>query len=387
SISTTGFFALIFAIADEPLRARMCEGSERNAFGHRPYGAAGRILQGQNIYALNCARARGAPLCAVDGVRRAPAALAGTRALGHTRKEMGGWDNGMPTWREIRGTYGRGRRALRQAMLEPILVGWPVLRDVVMNALAARGHLVLCELGDVRFFVDPSDRVVGAWLMWHGGWQRREIDAAGEGLSAAQRLPANAVFVDVGAHIGTHTIYALRTGRFARAIAFEPAPRNADLLVRNLGASGLAEAAVVVPRAAGASPGAAVLHLHPRNTGAHAIGEPPSVDGQARLDVPVVRVDDELERLGVPLETVGLAWVDVEGYEPQVLDGLAKLMARAVPITFEFTPSRYVTENKHRLEARLAGHYTTVHSLGRLAPAARIGTLAAREHTDDVLVY
>src|SRR5262249_26974012 len=162
SISTTGFFTLIFAIADEPLRARMCEGrGERNAFGHRPYGAAGRILQGQNICALNCARGEGAPLCAVDGGRRAPAALA--------EMVIGIWAVGidaMPTWREIRGAYGRGRRALRQAMLEPVLVGWPVLRDVVMNALAARGHLVLCELGDVRFFVDPSDRVVGAWLMW-----------------------------------------------------------------------------------------------------------------------------------------------------------------------------------------------------------------------------
>ena len=43
----------------------------------------------------------------------------------------------MPTWRELKGAYGRGRRALRQAMLEPALVGWPVLRDIVMNALAA----------------------------------------------------------------------------------------------------------------------------------------------------------------------------------------------------------------------------------------------------------
>jgi FkbM family methyltransferase len=272
-------------------------------------------------------------------------------------------------------------------MLEPVLVGWPVLRDVVMNALAARGHLVLCELGDVRFFVDPRDRVVGAWLMWHGGWQRREIDTAVDVLSAAQRLPANAVFVDVGAHIGTHTVYALRTGRFARAIAFEPEPRNADLLARNLEVNGLSHAAVIVPKAAGAAPGTAVLHLHPRNTGAHAIGEPPSVDGQARLDVPVVRIDDELTRLGVPLEAVGLAWIDVEGYEPQVLDGLAKLMARAVPITFEFTPSRYGSESKKRLVARLAEHYTTVHSLGRLDPAAPVGALASREHTDDVLVY
>ena len=140
----------------------------------------------------------------------------------------------LSTWHEIRGAYGRGRRALRQAMLEPLLVGWPVLRNVVMNALAARGHLVLCELGDVRFFVDPSDRVVGAWLMWHGGWQRREIDSAVEILSRAGRLPADAVFVDIGAHIGTHTVYALRTGRFERAVAFEPEPRNAALLAKNL---------------------------------------------------------------------------------------------------------------------------------------------------------
>src|SRR4029077_17057045 len=89
----------------------------------------------------------------------------------------------------------------------PLLVGLPVVRGGVMRALSARGHLVLCELGDVRFFVDPSDRVVGAWLMWHGGWQRREIDTALEVLSAAHRLRPNAVFLDIGAHIGTHTVY------------------------------------------------------------------------------------------------------------------------------------------------------------------------------------
>src|SRR5262249_10662201 len=272
---------------------------------------------------------------------------------------MGGWDNGMPTWREIRGAYGRGRRALRQAMLEPVLVGWPVLRDVVMNALAARGHLVLCELGDVRFFVDPSDRVVGAWLMWHGGWQRREIDTAVEVLSAAGRLRPDAVFVDIGAHIGTHTVYALRTGRFARAIAFEPEPRNARLLAQNLEINGLANAAVIVAKAAGAEAGSAELHLHPRNTGAHAIGEPPSVDGTARLLVPVVRVDDELERLGVALEDVALAWIDVEGYEPQVLEGLVRLTARAVPIGFGFTPPRSSAPSQARLVARLPHDSTT----------------------------
>jgi FkbM family methyltransferase len=293
----------------------------------------------------------------------------------------------MRSWRDIRGAYGRGRRALRRAMLEPVLVGWPLMREIVMGALAARGHLVLCELGDVRFFVDPSDRVVGSWLMWHGGWQRREIDTTVEALSAAGRLPAEAVFVDVGAHIGTHTIYALRTGCFARAVAFEPEPRNAALLEKNLAANDLAQAAVVVRKAAGAAAGSGVLHLHPRNTGAHAIDAPPSLDGQASLSVPVVRVDDELQTLGVAPDQVGLIWVDVEGYEPQVLDGLGALMARSVPIAFEFTPSRYSRATREELVALLARHYTTVHSLGRLDPTAAVATLATRDQTDDVLVY
>ena len=155
----------------------------------------------------------------------------------------------------------------------------------------------------------------------------------------------------------------------------------------NVEINGLSEAVVVVRKAAGAATGSAVLHLHPRNTGAHAIGAPPSVDGQASLSVPVVRVEDELDALGVPPEKVGLLWIDVEGYEPQVLDGLASLIAHSVPIAFEFTPSRYSAEAKRRLVDLLVRNYTTVHSLGRLDPTAPIGTLAAREHTDDVLVY
>ena len=293
----------------------------------------------------------------------------------------------MPTWQRIRAVYGRRRRALRQAMLEPLLVGWPVLRQVVTSALSARGHLVLCELGDVRFFVDPGDRVVGAWLMWHGGWQRREIDAAVEVLLAAGRLQPGAAFIDIGAHIGTHTIYALRTGRFERAVAFEPEPRNARLLAMNLDANGVSERVVVVRKAAGAAAGTATLHLHPRNTGAHAIDVPPSVDGEASVVVPVVRVEDELQALGVLPDTVALIWVDVEGYEPQVLAGLAGLIARSVPLAFEFTPSRYSPDVKQRLARLLARHYTNVHSLGRRDATAPVGTLASRMHTDDVLVY
>jgi FkbM family methyltransferase len=294
----------------------------------------------------------------------------------------------MPAWREIKGAYGRRRRALRRAMLEPLLVGWPVLRDTVMHALAARGQLVFCQLGDVRFFVDPSDRVVGAWLMWHGEYQRREIDQAVAVLAASGRLAADAVFVDVGANIGTHTVYALKTGRFTRAVAFEPEPRNASLLAMNIEANGFANAVTVIPKAAGEVAGTAVLHLHPRNKGAHALGAPPSDDGRERLDVAVVRVEDSLAELGLPAERLGLIWIDVEGHEPQVLRGLAALVAHRVPIAFEYAPRRYGDDARRDLVRLLAAHYSTLHSLnGPPDQRLPIGALATMEDMDDILVF
>src|SRR5262249_40023589 len=201
--------------------------------------------------------------------------------------------------RQVRGALGRWRREIRRRVLEPILVGRRSFRETVLNALAARGHLIYCRLPEGSFFVDPSDRVVASWLMWHAGWQRREIERAAAILADAGRLPPHAVFVDAGANIGTQTVYALRSGHFARAIAFEPELKNAELLAMNIAANQLTERAVVVAKALGEQAGQALMHLHPRNKGAHAIGAAPSVDGLARVEVPLVRLDAALADAGV----------------------------------------------------------------------------------------
>jgi FkbM family methyltransferase len=292
----------------------------------------------------------------------------------------------IPTWRHIKGGYNRRRRALRRAILEPLLVGKPVLRDTVMHALADRGHLVYCQNGDVSFFVDPSDRVVGAWLMWHGGYQRREIDKAITVLAENGRLSADAVFVDIGANIGTHTVYALRSGQFTRAVAFEPEPKNARLLAMNMEANGVANVVTVVPKAAGEATGTATLYLHPRNKGAHALGRSPSVDGQEQFEVPVVRVEDVLAECGVE-ERVGLLWVDVEGHELHVMRGLKRLLARGVPISFEYTPQQHSDEAKREITALLGAHYTQMRSLNDPSRRLPISALLTTQNMDDFLAF
>lgn len=291
-------------------------------------------------------------------------------------------------WHALKGNFDRGRRELRRRLLEPLLLRRPALRDVVMRALAARGHLIFCDLGDARFFADPGDRAISASLIWQGGHQRDEFERAVALLAAAGRLKANGVFVDVGANIGTHTVYALLSGQFSRAVAFEPEPRNAQLLSMNLGANGLTQRVIVVPQAAGAAAGRATLHVHPRNRGAHAIGFVPAADVRERIEVSVVRLDEALRELGVAADDIGLIWMDVEGSEPQALDGLGDILLRAVPLAFEFAPHRYDATTKARLVARLAACYRHLHRLSDpVAPAAPIETLSAIDKIDDVLVY
>jgi len=294
----------------------------------------------------------------------------------------------QPVFRALKGKFGRSRRELRRRVLEPILVGWPTLRDIVMRALAMRGHLVLCELGDLRLFVDPSDRAIGASVIWHGGYQRDEFDRALAFVAAAGRLRPDTVFLELGGNIGTHTLYAMRSRRFARAVVFEPEPHNARLLAMNLDINGLSQRVILVPKAAGAAAGRAFLHLHPRNKGAHAIGFAPTEDGLDRVEVAVVRADDALRELGVAPADVGLVWMDVEGYEPQALKGLGEILARAVPMVFEFSPNRYDAATKGELVARLAAHYTRMHRLAHATDQpAPIAAIAAIEEREDVLVY
>jgi FkbM family methyltransferase len=257
----------------------------------------------------------------------------------------------------------------------------------VLNALAARGHLVYCRLPEGNLFVDPSDRVVGSWLMWHGRWQREEIEQAIALLRTAGRLPADAVFVDAGANIGTHTLYAMHSGAFARALAFEPEPNNARLLTMNVAANGLGDRVRVMEAALGDREGHAVLYLHPRNKGAHAIGAIPSRDATESVEVPMTRLATALAANGVAPAQVGLVWIDVEGSELAVVHGLGDILGQA-PLVLEYAPDRSHPDVTRELRELLQQHYTTLHRIGPHATAPEpITALAGIASITDILVY
>jgi FkbM family methyltransferase len=143
--------------------------------------------------------------------------------------------------------------------------------------------------------------------------------------------PGDAV-IDAGAHIGFFTMHmAAAVGPSGRVYAFEPLDRNADLLERSIGENGFADRVRFQRAAAGAAAGTATLTFANETLnsgGAYLLrdGTAP-LAGNEKKAVPVVALDGlDLRR---PIRFIKM---DVEGAEPQVLRGAARILQEDRPV-------------------------------------------------------
>lgn len=294
----------------------------------------------------------------------------------------------MPSWNDLAGRFGRWRRAVRRRLIEPIVMRKD-FRETLLKRVAERGHLIYCRVDGAFFFVDPSDRAIGGTLIWHGDYQRGGFETALRILTQVGRLKSNSIFVDAGANIGTHTVYALKSGYFKSAVSFEPESSNVALLEMNVAANGFSSNVTVVQKALGEKAGSATLYLHPRNKGSHAINRLAVVDGLEHVEVQMARLDEALLEAGAPLEQLGLIWIDVEGHEPALARGLGKIAELGVPLVIEFSPPWYAPSDQRSFVELLARHYKVWRMLRRPdGPEMPIGALADTSMPrTDIIVY
>lgn len=125
-------------------------------------------------------------------------------------------------------------------------------------------------------------------------------------------------FVDIGANIGVHTLSAAFAEPSAPVLAFEPDPKTFAVLLRNIEANGLAQ--VTCKRCAvGNAPGQMTLYAPPsHDPGQNTLVPYGATTPNTQIDV--VTLDDVLAPLPEFHDRV-LIKMDVEGYEPHVLEG------------------------------------------------------------------
>lgn len=197
----------------------------------------------------------------------------------------------------------------------PVKQGLSLLAAAIRPAFRADG-IVEVTLGAPSFFaeLDLRDRI--QYLMYMRG--HHELDT--ERL-VARNLGSGSTFVDVGANIGYFSLLASAIDPHAAIYAFEPLPRNATRLRRNV-ALNPSSSIVVKEMALSDREGTADLVSADEagESGWNHIGLASASD-HASCRVRTTTLDAMVRDEGIPLPT--FLKIDVEGHELAVLRGAA----------------------------------------------------------------
>jgi FkbM family methyltransferase len=236
--------------------------------------------------------------------------------------------------------------------------------DQLYRSLRGDGYYSVRHAGG-RLWLPATDSSLNRDLLLRGSY---EPDAVGTFFAALE--PGMTVF-DIGANIGYYTLLAASAvGAGGRVYAFEPDPRNLEVLRRNSAQSRGAPISVV-PAAVGEREGTSSLFVSPTDSSINSLARANAdvlgpADTARALPVASLTLDIFVQREGIaPPDVIK---IDVQGAEMLVFSGAQGMFSnRPVKIFFEFWPfglQQLGTQPLELLEF-LIGKGFTLRPLGR----------------------
>jgi FkbM family methyltransferase len=215
----------------------------------------------------------------------------------------------------------------------------PVIRDLLFKRRSRR------IVHDLRILLDPMES--------------EQADILRDGLSEplttklfSKLLKPGATYVDVGAHIGYHTLVArYHIGPHGTVFAIDPQPYNCNRILENWACNNFSNI-VVYTGAAGPQPNFVSLPHQPV-TGRSQLSMAPNNDAIPNSDsltfcVPVIPLSKILSDANVT--KLSLLKIDVEGFEDKVLQGLGDKAPTVENIVLEILPSAFTKDRLPVLE-------------------------------------
>ncbi len=183
-----------------------------------------------------------------------------------------------------------------------------------------RGHTLYLDLRDME---------ITRTILTVGAYERCETDIF------VRSLADGMVVVDAGANVGTYTLEAARrVGEAGKVFAFEPEPRNFDLLCRNLEANGCRNV-TPVRKALLNRRGVGTLSISHDSSGGHFI-EISRASGEC-VEVETTTLDDYFRGKSSRLDVIKM---DTQGAEASIFQGMPGLLSANPDLTLftEFWP-------------------------------------------------
>lgn len=174
-------------------------------------------------------------------------------------------------------------------------------------------------LGDVSFdfFIAAHESIISQTVERTGAWEAYQLSHYREWI------PADGVFIDVGANVGINSLFARFAVPASRVVAVEPGPDNLTFLHKNTAGMVIEIFPVALGREAGRA----------RFTDADNTRGKFSVTGEHEVEVTT------LDRLCAEngITGIDLLKIDVEGYADHVLDGAGETLPKVERAIVEFS--------------------------------------------------
>jgi FkbM family methyltransferase len=214
----------------------------------------------------------------------------------------------------------------------------------------------------------PTNDFVGREVFVNRDYDRASVENLFKYLMINSIVRSEGLCVlELGANIGTQSLYIMLEPAVEKVIAVEPDPRNLDFLTKNIRYNNFEESIIVVPMAASSKNETMKIHYSLGNSGGssalHHNREAGSVTVEART------VPDLCVLAGLTEDSVDLVWMDIEGLEPAVIRSMSAITERGVPIFLEFSPNFYGAESTSSFVEFLREHYNFCVSFDEASPA------------------
>ena len=218
----------------------------------------------------------------------------------------------------------------------------PFIKNILKNI---KGNLKteFTEIQGSKMFLDPGDSLD---LSINGVYGELDTQIVREQIKEGD------IVIDVGANIGYYTlIFAQLVGKSGKVFAFEPEPKNFEILKKNIAINNY-DNVIVEQKIVSEKNGKMKLYVSNSDIVGHRIQQ--MRDLENFVEVESVTLDDYMKKLSLD-DKVNFIKIDVEGFEPNVLEGSKKVLEKNnhLKIFTEFNREvvkKYGTEPKKMID-------------------------------------
>jgi FkbM family methyltransferase len=190
-----------------------------------------------------------------------------------------------------------------------------IIKKILKN-IEGNLKIEFTEVQGSKMFLDPGDSLN---LSINGVYGELDTKIIREEIHEGD------IVIDVGANIGYYTlIFAQLVGKSGKVIAFEPEPKNFEILKKNVEINNYNNV-ILEPKIVSEKCGKMKLYVSDSDIVAHRIQKMDTLKNF--VEVESVTLDDYLKKLNLD-KKVNFIKIDVEGAEPNVLEGSNNILKK-----------------------------------------------------------